>query len=46
VDQATKALNLWDIENRIITVQKELEALHEMKDSILDSHTHDEITCE
>jgi len=35
VDTKTKALNLWDIEQRINQIQKELEMLHEAKDDLL-----------
>lgn len=35
MDDATRARNLLDVERSIISCQKELEALHEMKDSLL-----------
>jgi len=46
VDAQTKALNLWDIENRIGEIHRELEALHEMKASLLDSTEPNQITCD
>jgi len=45
VDNVTKALNLWDIENRIAEIHKELEALHQMKSEILDIAEPDQIIC-
>jgi len=45
VDTSTKALNLWDIEQRINQIQHELEMLHEAKDDLLsDDYVHKEYT--
>jgi len=35
VDTRTKALNLWDIEQRINQIQTELEMLHMAKEDLL-----------
>jgi len=45
----TIALNLWDVEINILKKQKELEALHEMKESLLEDKDlveDGQITCE
>jgi len=35
VDRTTKALNLWDIEMQIKQLHKHLDALHEIRDDLL-----------
>jgi len=48
VDAQTKALNLWDIENRILALHKELDELHTMKSKLLekDYPTYSPYLCE
>ncbi len=45
MDCVVKALDLWDIELRILKAQKELEGLHEMKESLLCIPTIPELCC-
>jgi len=45
MDCVVKALDLWDIELRILKAQKELEGLHEMKESILCISVIPELCC-
>ncbi len=35
IDRTTKALNLWDIEMQIKQLHKHLDALHEIRDDLL-----------
>jgi len=37
-EKVTTALNLWDIEMRIQSLHRELDALHEMKDGLLETN--------
>jgi len=45
MDCIAKALNLYEIEMKIMIAQKELEGLHEMKDSLLCITTIPELCC-
>jgi len=40
-----KAMNLWEIEHKIMKTQAELEGLHEMKDSLLYNRKVEELCC-
>jgi len=35
IDRTTKALNLWDVEMQIKQLHKHLDALHEIRDDLL-----------
>ncbi len=45
MDCVVKALDLWDIEVKILQAQKELEGLHEMKESLLCITPIQELCC-
>jgi len=45
MDCVVKAMNLWEIEQKILAAQKELEGLHEMKDSLLCIPVIPELCC-
>ena len=42
MDSITKALNLWDVEQRINQIQMELEMLHKAKEDLL-GNTYDKL---
>jgi len=45
MEEVAKALDLWDIEMKILKAQKELEGLHEMKESLLCIPVIPELCC-